>query len=218
MVTSTHALGTLGYMKDTIADELARPDLASQIADKIADAIESYQQARYFFSETRDLTFSTVAGQEFYGAAANAAIPSLQAFDYIILYIGSIPWPVRRRTDIELEVLNQNGLMRGQPWNWAYYNQQIRLGPVPDTAYTIRIAAQQRVTPPASDDETNNPWMIGTAGILIRCRAKYELFMHVIRNLEQAQAMVAAVSDAESSLKGQTNRLTGTGMMQAMEF
>lgn len=218
MTLSTFPQGTLGYMKAKIADELARPDLTDQIADKINEAISSYQNERFFFSESRDITFSTVAGQEFYGVADNPNIPILQAFDYVILYIGSIPWPIARRTDVEIEVLNQNGLMRGQPWNWSYYNQQLRLGPVPDTVYPMRIAAHRFVAPPLNDGDVGNPWMIGTAEIMIRSRAKYEIFLHKIRNMEMAEAMAAAVTEAYSSLKGQTNRLTGRAIMAPMEF
>lgn len=218
MVTSTHALNTLGYMKDKIADELARPDLTSQIADKINEAIQSYQQERFFFNESRDLLFNTVAGQEFYGSADNSAIPTLQSFDYLILYLGNIPWPMKRRTDIEMELLNQNGLVRGQPYNWAYYNQQIRLGPVPDSIMQVRIAAQILAGIPANDDVAGNPWMSFHAERLIRCRAKYELYLHVIKDLGKAQAMAAGVTEAFDTLKGQTNRLVGTGLMQSVEF
>ena len=218
MVASTHAVGTLGYMKDKIADEIARPDLTSQIADKITEAIAAYQPERFFFSETRDITFSTVIGQEFYTASDNAAIPTLEAFDYVILYIGSIPWPIARRTDVEIEVLNQNGLMRGQPWNWSYYNQQLRLGPIPDAVYSMRIACHQKVAAPLTDDTAGNPWMTDNAERLIRCRAKYELYLHVIRNMEAAQAMASATTEAFDALKGQTNRLVGRALMQPMEF
>ena len=222
MVTSVHAVGTLGYMKDKIADELARPDLTSQIADKITEAIAAYQPERFFFSESRDFTFSTSAGQEFYGDATSpVAVPgvaSLQAFDYVILYIGSIPWPIARRTDVEIEVLNQNGLMKGQPWNWSYYNEQLRLGPVPDAVYSMRIACHQKVAAPSGDDVAGNPWMMDNAERLIRCRAKYELFLHVMKNMEQAEAMAAAAQEAFDTLKGQTNRLVGRGIVNPMEF
>jgi hypothetical protein len=208
---------TLGQMKLDVADELARPDLTTQIASKIAEAIDFYQAERFWWSESRDITFSTVAGQEFYGVADNPAIPTLSAFDYVILYIGSIPWPIARRTDVEIEVLNQNGLMKGQPWNWAYYNEQLRLGPVPDTIYPMRIAAHQNVAPPANDTAAGNPWMTN-AETLIRSRAKYLIYLHVIRNMELAEAMAAAVTESFDMLKGKTNRLVGRGIIAPMEF
>jgi len=212
---------TLGQMKADVAFQLGnRGDLSASsaaVASAIAEAIDFYQAERFWWSESRDIILNTVQGQEFYTAADNPAIPTLSAFDYVILYIGAIPWPIARRTDVEIEVLNQNGLMRGQPWNWSYYNEQLRLGPVPDTVYQMRIAAHQSVAPPASDSATGNPWMTN-AEKLIRCRAKYEIFLHVIRNDEQAEAMAAAVTEAYEMLKGKTNRLLGRGYMAPMEF
>lgn len=204
-------------MKDQIADELARGDLTSQIAVAITNAITFYQPERFRFNESRDLTFNTASGQEFYGTADNADIPTLQAFDYIILYIGSIPWPLHRRTDVEIEVLNQNGLMRGQPWNFSYFNNQIRLGPVPDTTYSMRIAAHKKMAGPTLDTDTANVWM-SDGERLIRCRAKYDLSMNVTKDVEEAQRMAPLIKEAFEMLKGQANRLLGQGRVAPMEF
>lgn len=227
---SAHVPGTLGYMKEKIADEIRtaattdieRGDFTTQIADKINEAIEFYQPERFFFSESRDIVFNTSVGQEFYGdttsPVAVSGMATLQAFDYIILYIGSIPWPIARRTDTEIEVLNQNGLMRGQPWNWSYYNEQLRLGPVPDATYQMRIAAHKRIPAPSSDDDTSSQWMTQIAERMIRCRAKAELYAHVLRNDAEATRYHALAQEAYESLKGQTNRLVGRSLMAPMEF
>ena len=217
MGASPLANNTLAAMQSRIADELARSDLSTQITNCINDAIEFYQSERFVFNETRDLTFNTVAGQEFYTAADQVDIPNLEAFDYIILYLGNIPWPLHRRQPIEIEKLNQNGLMRGQPWNFCYYNKQVRFGPVPDNVYNMRIAAQNRIAAPASGNEANNPWMVD-AEKLIRCRAKRELFVHYIRNEKQAAIMKLSEDEAFDELKGRTNRLLGTTMIQPMIF
>lgn len=207
----------LAQMKARIVDELARADLSTQIAYAISDAISFYQGERFIFNESRDVTFSTVAGQDFYGTAANAAIPTLWAFDYLILYLGSIPWPVKRRTPLEVEILNNNGLVSGQPYNFAWYNKQIRLGPVPDAVYTMRVAGLITYAAPATDAEANNPWMTD-AEKLIRSRAKYELALNVTQDTEMAQIMAAQVTETFDQLKGATNRLTGTGQVEPTQF
>jgi hypothetical protein len=210
-------------MKNDIAAELGgRSDLLPVIDAAIITAIDHFQSERFWFSESRDaFLFNTSVGQEFYGESttpvAVVGISQLLAFDYVILYIGSIPWPIARRTDVEIEVLNQNGLMRGQPWNWTYFNEQIRLGPVPDTSYQLRIVGQVNVGAPATDSTLGNPWMTN-AERLIRSRAKYEIFLHNFRNLEQAQAMSAYIEDVYGQLKGRGNRLLGRGYMAPMEF
>ncbi len=222
MPTVPISANTLGQMKTDISTELARGDtLDSIIPSKIAEAIEYWQPERFWFSESRDFMFSTAQGQEFYGETtapiAATGMSTLQFIDYVVLYIGSVPWIIARRTDKDIEILNQNGLVQGQPWNWSYYNEQFRLGPIPDTAYPIRIAAHRYIDPPASDDETGNPWMTN-AEKLIRCYAKFLIFAHNIRNTEQATAMMAETEDALSRLKARTNKLLGQGLVQPMEF
>jgi hypothetical protein len=207
----------LAQMKARVADELARGDLTSQIAYAISDAIGFYQNERFIFNESRDITFSTVAAQDFYGAAANAAIPTMGSFDYLILYLGGIPWPMKRRTPLEVEVLNNNGLVSGQPRNYAWYNKQIRLGPVPDSVFSMRVAGRINFAAPATDTEAANPWMID-AEKLIRSRAKYELALNVIMDTEMAQIQAAQCSEAFDQLKGAANLLTGTGNVEPTQF
>jgi hypothetical protein len=208
---------TLADMKGRIADELARSDLTSQIALAIQDAIAFFQPERFAFNESRDLTFNTVAGREFYTAGDNPNIPLLMGLDYIILYLGSIPWPLHRVQPIDVEIYNQNGLMKGQPIMWCYYNKQIRFGPVPDQAYAIRIAGQVTWAAPASDTEPNNPWMID-AEKLIRTRAKWEIAMNVTYDDALAQKMQIQFTEAYENLKGMTNRLVGVNRFRPSQF
>lgn len=223
MPTYPLTANTMGQMITDITDELARGDLTgnNQIQAAIGTAIEIYQKERFWFSESRDTVFNTVAAQEFYAESAVPGISTIMKFDYVVLYLGqppiAIPWIMNRATDKEIEILNQNGLVKGQPYNWAYYNEQLRLGPIPDTIYTIRIAAHLFVPPPAANTTLNNPWMTN-AERLIRSRAKYELLLHVIRDFEEAEVMATAVEDAFTTLKGRTNKLTGTSIVQPMEF
>lgn len=222
MPTVPISSNTLGQMKADISNELARgTTLDSVIPSRIMEAIDFHQAERFWFSETRDITFNTSQAQEFYGeTTAPVAVPGMSTllyFDYVVLYIGSIPWTIARRTDTEIEILNQNGKVQGQPWNWSYYNEQLRLGPIPDTVYQMRLAVHQYIAPPANDTVTGNPWMTN-AEKLIRCYAKFLLFTHNIRNVEMATAMKAEAEEALSMLKGRTNRLLGRGLMAPMEF
>lgn len=213
-------------MLDQIEDELARSDLTTQTAAAVITAIQHYQQERFFFSESREVTFSTVIGQEFYTDSdldpvplplGGAGISRILAFDYLILYLGSIPWPLHRRQPIDIETLNQNGLMRGQPWNFAYYEQKIRLGPVPDGVYQMRIAGHFSVGGPATLSDTTNPWFT-FAEKLIRSRIKWEIYKNVIRDEAAAASMKEQEEAVLEEIKSRTNRLTGTGMMTAMAF
>ena len=76
-------------MKTRIADEIARDDLTTQIGYAINDAISAYNNERFYFNETRDLTFYTVASQELYTSSDLADMPNILKIDWIKLYINN---------------------------------------------------------------------------------------------------------------------------------
>lgn len=205
-------------MKARVADELARDDLTSQISTCISDAIAFYQDERFAFNESRDLTFPTVAAQEFYTSSDLAAIGTIYAFDYLVLVVGSTQvWTIRREQPEVLEVLSQAATQRGQPSSYAFYNKKIRLYPTPDAVYTVRIAGHVKYAAPATDGETNNFWMTDGEK-LIRSRAKYELSINYTKDMEEAQRAAAQTTEAFEKLKGISHKLTGRGVISAMQF
>jgi len=210
---------TLTIMKARIADEIARSDLTSQIAYAISDAIAAYQQERFFFNESRSLTITTVADQEFYDSSDAAAFANLQKIDYVTIYYGDQPYQLLAMTPAEMEWSSTNGTSTGQPAWYCYYNQQIRLYPIPADARTLRIAGSVKVAEPATDAETDNPWMTH-AERLIRSRAKLELALHVLHDEEMAATVSQAVEEALSQLHNQSAKIMriGNNRIAAMEF
>lgn len=210
---------TLAQMKARIADELARDDLSSQIAYAINDAISAFEDDRFLFNERRTNTFSTVALQEFYDEADAAFIGTITKIDYLACYVGNQPYQLLPMRPVDMEHFSTNGTSTGQPSWYGLYDRKIRFYPVPDAAYTIRVAATVDLAPPATDREANNPWMT-TAERLIRSRAKMELALHVLRDLELAATMQQAVDEAFIQLKSRTAQLTqtGEGRIRGMDF
>jgi hypothetical protein len=212
-------VSTQTIMKARIADELARSDLTSQIAYAITDAIAAYQAERWWFNESRTtVSFSTVDGQEFYTSSDDADIANIRKMDYAVLYVGNDVRKLEYNSPETMEYLSVNGTQEGTPWSYGWFDNKIRLYPVPDAVYTIRIAAHVKVAAPASDGEASNPWMTD-AERLIRARAKLELALHVLRDDTLAATMAEAVKEAWSDLKSTTNQLfAGDGRITAMEF
>ena len=210
---------TLAIMKTRIANELARDDLTSEIGYAISDAIKAYEDERWFFSESRDTTLTTVATQEFYDADDAAAFATLLKIDYVVVYIGDQPYTISPTRPVDIEHMVSNGTSTGVPSWYCYYNQQMRFYPVPDAAYTVRIAAAVKSAEPASDDEARNPWMTH-AERLIRSRAKLELALHVLKDAEMAGTMSEAVTEAFEQLKERTGQITqlGDGRIRPMDF
>jgi hypothetical protein len=210
---------TQTIMKARIADELARTDLTSQIAYSITDAIAAYANERFWFNESRtSVSFSTVDGQEFYTSSDDADIASIRKLDYAVVYVGNDVRKLEYNSPEDMEYLSANGTQEGTPWSYGWYDNKLRLYPVPDAVYTIRIAAHVKVAAPATDGEASNPWMTD-AERLIRSRAKLELALHVLRDDALAATMAEAVKEAWSDLKSTTNMLfAGDGRITAMEF
>ena len=206
---------TLATMKTRIASELRRSNISTQIASAIATAIESYQHERFWFNETREITFNTVSGQWQYDDGDEPDLALVLRWDYVKAEIGDNIYTLLPMSAEEIDTLNSDGDFTGQPLNWAFYNNQFLIYPVPNDAFPIRIAGMIAKAAPASDDEAGNPWMTH-AERLIRCRAKYELYEHVLMDAVQAAKFspdndLGPTAKALSELRSRTAWLTNQG-------
>lgn len=209
---------TLATLKATIADDLARTDLTSQIASAINTAIEHYQDERFYFNETRSSTFVTVAAQSTYSSSDDPDIPKFARLDMVSLEDSSSEQHNLRQYGIkEMESLLDNSAASGRPYAYLYFEESFRLYPIPDAVYTIRPIGTIQKDAPATDDETGNVWMTDAAE-LIRCSAKAYLAAHLLRDPELAQVMVAAEDRALKRLRRKGGARMGTGTVTRTDF
>src|SRR5690606_16496709 len=97
----------------------------------------------------------------------------------------------------EMELLSDNSASTGEPYAWSYYNQEIRLYPIPDGVYTIRLQlGNYRLTALASDSDTN-AWL-DEAYDLLKARAKYILYKNTIKD---AALAAEALNDFNDQLQ-----------------
>lgn len=211
----------IATMKARITREIGgRTDLVTEIGEAINDAIDVYQDDRFYFNESRDITFPTVPGQEFYTSADNANIPNLEAIDFIFKVVGITSTELTYVLPDVMEDISNSGTFQGEPYEYTYYQQKIRLFPVPNSAITIRIGAHILLAGPTSDTDATNPWLI-EAERLIRSRAKFILATQVTLDQGMAAAMDPDTGEAARAfdeVKGRTNRITGTGTIAAVQF
>ena len=227
-----NAANTMGAMKLRIADEIARDDLTSQIANAINDAISCYNNERFYFNETRNLTFLSVQGQQFYTASDLPDMPNILDFDYIYCFINNYPYRVDPATPDEMEALSVANITLGQPYRYCFYQQSLRFYPMPmASGWTFRVAAAIAAALPTDDNDASTPWSTDMER-LIRSRAKYELALHVLNDDDLARRMGGtsvdgdgnptggAAGDAFKQLKQKTNRLLsmGSGIVAPMDF
>jgi hypothetical protein len=210
---------TLAVLKAQIADDIARPDLTSQISAAIVQAIDFYKEERLFFTDTRDETFATVADQSTYDVDDDAAIPLFIKVDAMFIEDsdGISYGPLDRLDQKVMERLLDSSAATGRPESWSYFNQQFFFHPIPDDAYTVRPIGQIEVVAPDTDIVTGNLWM--TRGFeLIRCAVKANLYVHTIK--EDGPAAVFAISAERQlgMLRRDTSKRTSTGRIVPTSF
>lgn len=206
----------LGTMKARIASELNRIDLDDQIATAIQSAIQAYEYETFWFNESRDITFNTAADQEFYGHDDEEHIDNLLLIHQVTITVNSQRYKLEPRLYQQIEEWAVNTSTTGQPTDFAYYNQQLRLYPIPDAVYAIRISGRIRFQALTNEGDTN-AWMTD-AEPLIRYRAKVDLFENYLFDTANADRQRLWEAQALQRLRTETGRRLGTGFIVPTYF
>jgi hypothetical protein len=215
-------MATLGVMKSRIADDLARSDLTSQIADAINDAIKHYEKERFYFNERRTITFDTVAAQIAYSTTENVNIPNLVRTDAVFVTQASSKFPLARYHALDFDTLQSTAAGRpsiycfSERLNGGVSQLCLRFWPIPDAVYAM-IANGVIKLPALADDNATNAWTT-EAEEMIRSAAKARLFAHVLFNFEAAQAMGIIAEGIKSTLAVETSQRFGLGRITPTEF
>ncbi|QIG68269.1 hypothetical protein EVB56_078 [Rhizobium phage RHph_Y1_10] len=212
---------TFSDIKDAIADDIddTTGEYSAQIATAVLAAIRYCDRKTYYFNETRDVTFSTVNGQEWYGAADNANIPTLvRIVDVWSEDAAGQRTPLVRMIPSDMETLADNSASRGEPFAFAYFGQRIRIYPIPDaTVYTIRLQlGPYRLTPLSADSDTN-AWL-SEAYDLVKARAKYILAKDTLKDATIAAEALNDFNDQDNALAGETTSRNATGYIRPTDF
>lgn len=207
---------TFQTMVDAISDDIddTQGEYIEQIQKAIFASVRYCERDVYYFNETRDVTFQTVEGQEWYGEADNPNIASLVRVQDLYLESDTIErrW-LRRVFNEEIEILADNTAERGEPYAWTYFAQKIRLYPIPgESIYTVRLQlGPYRLNQITSTDDTN-AWFT-EAFDLVKARAKYILAKDTLKDAAVAAEALNDYTDQQSSLKAETSRRSATGQI-----
>lgn len=197
---------TYATMRTRIQDELVNEGAltAAQVNNAIQSAIAHYQRERFYFNESRAQTFSTVASQEFYGSSDNTNIPNLSKIDRLTITVNGSRYELVERSWDWIDEMSVTTTSTGQPTDYCFYAQQIRLYPLPDAVYTVRISGLIRLTTLSGDTDTN-AWMTDGEE-LIRARAKWDIGTNIFQDIDVATAAAGMEARAKSALKSETTR------------
>lgn len=196
---------TLAIMRTAIASQLG-DDAAltnAQIDDAIRTTIAHYARRPWWFTETKNITFATVAAQEYYTATDLADIPNIPNIEAATVTYGGIKYPLRFVNFAEMDEL-QTGAITGLPTTLTAYATELRLYPTPDTAYTITLAYNDKLAALSADGDSNG-WTTH-AEELIRQGAKKRLALDVIASDEIAMRCERLEREAFDELIAENRR------------
>lgn len=197
-----------GTMRTRILDELNRTDLTSQAGLAINSAIKFYEKERFWFNEGRAVS-DTVADQEYY------SLPS----DYIDTDILSITvnnysyvLPLRPNSYIEETYVN-NSSYSGYPKDHSIHEEQLRLYPIPNGAYEMKLTYIRKLNALSNATDTN-AWMTD-AEELIRSRAEADMYRRLLKDPNRAAEMSAVEFENYKKMKASTNKRLMVGRTKA---
>ena len=203
-------MATLADLKARIADDLGRSDLTTQIAAAIQDAVDEYKDYRFGFNET------VSSAQDFVAGTASYTMPAdFLKLDRIVHRQGTNDTPLCVISyDEYLDLVDGVTTNQSQPRYVALYAGKFWFYPTPSSSTDDYVISYlQDLGLPVSDDG-QNAWT-NQGRNLLRARAKADLNLHVIRNLEEAQAQYTASEAEKLRLIRQESRARGPRRVRA---
>lgn len=208
---------TRGTMRAEIEDDTLRSDTTA-INSKIALAVGYYQPKRFWFNESRSVTFSTVDGVDSYDFGAGQEITTeFYTIDSVYVTEDGRQHDVSRRDYRALETLIDTTPDEGRPYCYAYVNRALRFYPVPDAIYTVRVTGHIKIASPAADDTAANEWMV-EAYDLIMARAKAKLYADRWEDPINAAVQVEIERQELLRLRSATTSKVGSGQLIPTQF
>jgi hypothetical protein len=204
-------------LQTSIADDLTRNDLQSQVKRAVLNAVKQYERSRFWFNVTRKKTFPTVVGQAEYTGADLAEIPNIIKIDHLFIHrTATDAVPLTWYEPDQFEMLAARGATsRGTPTSYSYSDGAILLYPTPLQVFTIRPHMHFRF-PVLSGDDDSNPWT-NEAENLIRAQAKLILYNGVLEDDEGVARMLREIPGLKSGLDYETSARTATGRIRSSE-
>jgi hypothetical protein len=208
-------MSTYLELQQRIADELDDDDLRTggQIAKAIKSAIAFHERRRFYFNTTVSHTFSTVDGQEFYGAADLSAIPDIISIFWMYVTVSGVRYPVLPVPG-EMITQSQSGyVLSAPPRYYSYEAQQIRLYGIPNAIWTVTMSDLYRL-PELSADGDSNAWTTD-AEELIRQTAERIIMRDITKEIPRGSSMLPAEQEALDALYRETRLRMGNTTLRA---
>lgn len=220
-------MSDLGTMVAEIRSEIRRTNFDNAIKIGICAAVQEHRAKRLSFNE-KSFTFITVADQETYGVADSSYLGRVARFDSIKV---TSPETVLNARDIDF-IRDQISDLTGTPSDYAYYENNLYLNPVPNAVFTIDVLAVLELLDTAQSTanqimsrsnilslptDYTNAWF--TDGYeIIKAWAKGYVNFHNLRNSDEGNVMGALNKTFLQTQEDQLNSRGGSGFVTPTRF
>lgn len=205
-------MATFGELTDLIELDLSVSSnnlLETEIQDAINRAIADYENERFEFNEDRT-TFNTVALQAEYPKIGNW--DNVLSFDEVqYLFAGHLYRLQRQSYEWYVEALVNQTAQTGPSNYYTLYEETLFFYPQPDSITTVTVSGIHRLTPnPLVNASDTNDFLVGSALQMIRARAKADILINRMYNVEMGTVMDGVANDYLTKLRGDRDRLVMT--------
>jgi len=189
-----------GDARNQLLDELFRTgQLTSQAHTYINKAIDFYKKTPTYFNEEVS-TAQTVAGEEYFDLPIDYG--SLQS---LTLQVDTNEYRLIHRTMQEMDDMYVSAdNYTGYPQDFCIFRNQIRLGPVPDQAYTLKMA-YRRYPETASASHQVNIWLDNEPDLII-ARAAQQMCFKIIQDVPRGQVFKMEEKEYQQEMTSTTAR------------
>lgn len=179
--------------RDDLADELA-----TQLATHIAQSCEYYADERFWFNAIVTTAPTT-------GGVETVAVPAtVRRIDKL-----TIAAQYAELQEITLPQFEEPGSTSpGQPSQYAYYNDAVKLWPIPDGVYSLQFTGLKQIDAPVADSDTNE-WTTEAYDLIV-AHTKMRLYRGQFRDPEGAQMAKDEALEAFNRLKRETAKRLAT--------
>lgn len=218
----------IAYELGQRSDLLAAPSglALSPIQQAIQAAIAKWEREHFYFNEVQAInTFNTVAGQEFYTSVDSPYLGTNPHIDKIWVLIASNRYSLNPRTEQYMDDTSLSTSSQGQPIDYAYYAETLRMYPIPDGVYPMSIEGTKRFSTLTLTTDTN-VWLQDAAD-LIKAEAKMDLLENVLKQSDLADRQKRLIYGDPTvpgdtgylyALRSESVQRPAVGKMRAMYF
>ena len=194
-------MATLADLRARIADDLARDDLATQIADAIRDAVRRYEGERFWFNEFWRATATLSASSQSLALASLPIAPV--AVGRVRLRIGNGVYSELRRENPAYTATAQDQGQAAEPTAWCVAADSLQFDVRANRDYALLLDGVRKLSTASAATDTS-VW-VNDARDLIRAAAEKALYLDVIKDAEQAAVCAAREAEALAMLRARSN-------------